>query len=171
MTDPRLQMAAELRAAGLVEKANEILAEIVQEKPGVRPLRELQSKMDENLAKLRVALGKPAKRRRAKNPKPTVQDRLVVMLADAGVSGLSAWKVSKGYWLRDQVDVMRWECLARTWNDVDARGEGFHVGSWSSMSDCVRYGITAVDGEKHGSGYSTISVEPNYPNRKKAIEP
>ena len=34
------------------------------------------------------------------------------------------------------------------------------------MSDCVRYGVTVVDGEEHGGGYCTISVEANYPNRR-----
>lgn len=33
------------------------------------------------------------------------------------------------------------------------------------MSDCVKYGITVADDEKHGGGYCTISVEPKYPKK------
>lgn len=166
MTDPRLQLAAELRAAGLVEKADALLSEIVHEQTGLRPIGEISTAVDDNLAKLRSVLGMKPKRRRAANPKPTVQDRLVVLLVNAEVYELGAWKISKGYWLGNQQDVMRWECLARRWGERVARGEGFHVGSWSSMSDCVRHGITVVDGEKHGGGYCTISVEAKYPQKR-----
>lgn len=166
MADPRLQMAVELRAAGLVERADALLAEILHEQIGVRPLDAIQADVNSNLAKLRVALGMKPKRHRAASPKPTVQERLIVLLADAEVHDLSAWKISKGYWLRDQQDVMRWECLARRWDAQIARGNGYHVGSWSSMSDCVRYGITVVDGEKHDGGYCTISVEAKYPQKR-----
>lgn len=159
--DPRLQLAMELRAAGLTEKANELLAEIVHGQTGIRPISEL----DDTLAKLRSALGMRPRRRRAEHPKPTVQERLTVLLAAAGVHDVSAWKVSKGHWLRDQADVMRWECLAHRWADRVAVSSDFHVGSWSSMFDCVRYGITVADDEKHGGGYCTISVEAKYPKK------
>lgn len=108
------------------------------------------------------------KRHRSKNPKPTVQERLTGLLEAAGVEGIRWWKVSRGYWLRDQQDVMRWECEAGRWGDrvLHPGKRGFHVGSWSSMSDCVRYGVTVVDGE-HVGGYCTISVEAKYPKDKK----
>ena len=165
--DPRLLMAAELRAAGLVEKANALLSEIVHEQTGMRPIVELQADLDAKLADLRSALGMRPKRRQARNPRPTVQDRLIVLLAEAGVSACSSWNISKGYWLRDQADVMRWECRAQCWGERELRGVGFHVGSWSSMSDCVRHGITVADDEKHGGGYCTISVEAKYPQKRK----
>lgn len=167
MADPRLELALELRAAGLVERADALIAEVLRE-TGIRPVGEVQVELDATLAGLRSALGMRQKRRRAVNPRPTVQDRVTGLLAAVGVSDLYAWKVSRGYWLRNQADVMRWECLARRWGDRVARGEGFHVGSWSSMSDCVKYGISAVDGEKHDGGYCTISVEARYPVRPKA---
>ncbi len=167
MADPRLQMAVELRAAGLVERADALLAELVQEQTGARPFQEISNAVDENLAKLRSALGMKPRRRRAKNPRPTVQQRLTALLADAGVLELDAWSRSQGYWLQDEQDVMRWECRAKRWGEQVSRGEGFHVGSWSSMSDCVRYGITVVDGEKHGGGYCAISVEAKYPRKIK----
>lgn len=107
-------------------------------------------------------IGMRPKRRRPKNPKPTIQERLIVLLEQFDVSDLFAWKISKGYWLRDQVDVMRWECLARRWGTLED-GKGFRAGSWASMSDCVRYGITVNEGEKHGGDYCTISVEAKYP--------
>lgn len=164
--DPRLQLAAELRAVGLLEKADALLAELVHEQTGLRPIREIQLDLDENIAGLRSMLGMRPKRRRAKKPKPTVQERLVPLLAAAGVHEIVLWKVSKGYWLRDQADVMRWECWARRWGEKEDRNPGFHVGSWSSMSDCVRYGITVVDGEKHDGGYCTISVNAKYPQKQ-----
>lgn len=167
MMDPRLQLAAELRAAGLCEKADALLSEVLHEQTGIRPIRAFQSALDDNLAALHSALGMRPKRRRSQNPRPTVQERLVILLADCGVHECDAWKISKGYWLRDQADVMRWECLAGRWDGHEARGVGFHVGSWSSMSDCVRYGITVADDEKHGGGYCTISVEPKYPQKRK----
>lgn len=168
MSDPRLHLAAELRAAGLTEKADEILSEIVKEQTGIRPINEIQTDLDNTFANLREVLGIRPKRHKAANPKPTVKERLIVLLEEVGVSELDDWKVSKGYWLRDQQDVMRWECSAQHWNDLEApKLIGFHVGSWSSMSDCVKYGITVVDGEKHGGGYCAISVEAKYPSKSK----
>ena len=167
MPDPRLELAVAFREAGLIEKADALLSEIVHEQTGIKPIAEISTALDDNLANLRCILGLKPKRRRAANPKPTVQERLVILLYEAGVAGCAYWKVSKGYWLRDQQDVMRWECLAARWGDRETLGEGFHVGSWSSMSDCVRYGITVADDEKHGGGYCTISVGAKYPSKIK----
>jgi hypothetical protein len=161
-----VRLATELRAAGLVKKADAMLSEVVHEQTGIRPIRALQAGLDDNLAKLRSTLGMRPRRQKSRNPRPTVQDRLIVLLAEAGVRECTAWKISKGYWLRKQADVMRWECLARRWGEQQS-GVGFHVGSWSSMSDCVRYGITVADDEKHGGGYCTISVEAKYPQKRK----
>ena len=165
MADRRIQLAAELRAAGLHERANKLLSEVVHERTGTRPIEEIQADLNETATKLRSALGMRPKRRRAKNPKPTVQERLINLLEVAGVSDLSVWKISQGYWLRDQADVMRWECCARRWGDRVAGSSPFHVGSWSSMSDCARYGISVADGMKDGGAYCDISVEAKYPQK------
>lgn len=88
------------------------------------------------------------------------KERLVAILEEAGVSGLDAWKISKGFWLRQR---RRWECMARCWagqGHDGFLGKGFHVRSRSSMSDCVKHGITVVD-----VGYCTISVEAKYPKK------
>jgi hypothetical protein len=155
------------RAAGLAEKADALLREVVHDKTGTRPIEDLRSDLDGVAAKLRSALGMRPKRKRAKNPRPTAKERLIVLLEAAGLRGLDGWKVSQGYWLRDQADVMRWECRARHWGTRVSR-TGFHVGSWASMSDCVRYGITVIDGEKDGGGYCDISVEANYQKGRSA---
>src|ERR1700682_702536 len=96
ISDPRIQLASELRAAGLVEKADKLLTEIVHEKIGARPIGEIQADLDDTLGKLRTALGMRPKRKRAKNPKPTVQERLIVLLSEAGLHNVEAFRVSQG---------------------------------------------------------------------------
>lgn len=157
MTDKRLELAVAYRAAGLFEKADALLAEIVREKTGVRSdLHEISSELGDKLNGVRALLGMRPRRHRAKNPHPTVQDRLEALLADVGVTEIESWKISKGYWLRSEADVMRWECQARRWQGESRGGPGWHVGCWTSMSDCVRYGITAgLD----GAGYCDIAVD------------
>lgn len=165
ITDPRIALAAELAAVGLHERANAMLAEVVHEQTGLKPTNVLQQQLDDTLAKLRATLGMRPRRRRAKNPKPTAQNHMTKLLEAAGLTGITAWKISRGYWLRNQVDVMRWECQASDWNGDDRAGRGWHVGSWSSMSDGARYGITVADDMKHGGGYCDVSVEPRYPKK------
>lgn len=88
------------------------------------------------------------------------KERLVAILEEAGISGLDAWKISKSFWRRKR---LRWECMARHWIGQDHYGwlgKGFHVGSRSNISDCVKYGVTVID-----VGYCTILVEAKYPQK------
>jgi hypothetical protein len=74
--DPRLLMAAELRAAGPLEKANALLSEIVHEQTGIRPVPivELQADLEGKFADLRATLGMRPRRRKSRNLRPSVQD-------------------------------------------------------------------------------------------------
>ena len=92
MPDPRLELAAALREAGLIEKADALLSEIVHEQTGIKPIAEISATLDDTLDKLGHILGLKPKRRRAANPKPTVKERLVVLLEEAEVSGCAYWK-------------------------------------------------------------------------------
>lgn len=156
--DKRAELVLAYRAAGLVDKARALEAEMVREAIGGPSDEQLRAMGD----RLRAALGKRPARRRAKNPKPTVQERLTQMLADVGVTEIESWKVSRGHWLRDQVDVMRWECQARRFKGELRGGPGWHVGCWTSMSECVKRGIVA---DLDGAEYCDIAVDAKPPKK------
>lgn len=66
----------------------------------------------------------------------TIKARLEEMLIDKGLAVDLLWGV-QGQWRKTCMDVMRWEANCR-------RDDGtfVHVGSWHTMTECVRRGFT-----------------------------
>ena len=65
-----------------------------------------------------------------------IRDRLENMLIDHGLTVDNLWGVT-GQWRKTIMDVQRWEADCR-----DVEGRHVHVGSWYTMTECVRNGFT-----------------------------
>jgi hypothetical protein len=81
-----------------------------------------------------------------------IQEKLEDLLLDHGISGCNGWNIARGWWLSPQANVMRWQCYATY------EGRQRQIGSWDSMSDCVRYGISVAPGSEAG-GYVDVDVQ------------
>lgn len=86
----------------------------------------------------------------------TARERLEGMLAERGYIDCSGWNIARGWWLSAQADVQRWQCWAVRVED-GVRGRRVHIGSWDSISNCVRFGISVADGNEAG-GYTDVDV-------------
>lgn len=79
-----------------------------------------------------------------------IRDRLENMLIDQGLVVDVLWGAT-GQWRKTIMDVMRWEANCRR-----ADGRFVHIGSWETMTDCVRYGFKLVQEEETYEMEATI---------------
>jgi hypothetical protein len=70
-----------------------------------------------------------------------IRDKLENMLIDKGMTVDHFWGAT-GQWRKSCMDVMRWEANCRR-----SDGRRIHIGSWDTMTECVRRGFT-LDQEK-----------------------
>lgn len=78
-----------------------------------------------------------------------IRDRLENMLIDHGLTVDLLWG-AKGQWRKTCMDVMRWEAQCKR-----ANGRYIHVGSWYTMTECVRRGFTLL---QHAEEYEIEAI-------------
>jgi len=82
-----------------------------------------------------------------------IRDRLENMLIEKGYAVELLWGVT-GQWRKSIMDVMRWEAQGK-----DANGHYFHIGSWSTMTECVRRGFSVTREERDPPYELTATAE------------
>ena len=80
-----------------------------------------------------------------------VLEKLEDLLLDHGISGCDNWNIARRWWMSPQADVMRWQCWAMY------KGRRQQIGSWDSISKCVKHGISVAPGNEAG-GYVDVDV-------------
>ena len=82
----------------------------------------------------------------------TTQEKLIDMLADKGYS-VDVMMPALGYWRRTSCDVHRWDADCK-----DVNGKHVSIGSWYTMTECVRKGFNLVENPRDGSWYLDVEI-------------
>lgn len=173
MASKRVELAAALAAAGLDERANELLREELGDVIGFRPNtpaeNEARARADRS-DEIRKRLGlepRPPRKRRARPGVGRLRIKLARMLVELGwpvtpeqIRPSIGWHRSI-HKLRDDT-TLTWDAHVTRKIEVKLEGktheidEDVHLISWERIGDCVRYGI--VVHPLHGRHQQCVSL-------------